>query len=351
MTLSDIIEKTGDWMDGSGPMSDVVFSSRIRLARNVSGFMFTSRADAEQQNEILSLIRDQVMSSDLRHSVWYIDMQRLDELTREILVERHIISKPFSDAENPRGLILSRDESTALMINEEDHLRMQVLASGLQLDESYDRISKIDDLLEDKIDFAFSSRYGYLTACPTNVGTGMRVSVMLHLPALKITGQIDKIFQAAKDMHLAIRGLFGEGTEPTGDLYQLSNQITLGKSEKQIIDELVHEVVELIVRYERKARENLLRDRRLPLEDKIFRALGILSNARVMSSEEALYLLSFIRLGIHLELIDNISLDRINKIFLLIQPGHLQHIYQQVLDPAQRDQVRAEFIRKNLTQS
>jgi len=235
------------------------------------------------------------------------------------------------------------------MINEEDHLRIQMMASGLQLQETFGRISEIDSLLEEKMEFAFSSQYGYLTACPTNVGTGIRVSVMLHLPGLKMTGEIEKVFRAAKDMRLAVRGLYGEGSEPIGDFFQLSNQTTLGKTEDQIIEQLVQHAVKPIVEYERLARRKLLEEKLTSLDDKIFRALGILINARLISSDEALYMLSYIRLGIHLGRIKNISLETTNRLFLLTKPGHLQNYYQEPLNEQARDRARAELIRKQLT--
>jgi len=336
-------------MDDSGPLGDIVISCRIRLARNIAGFQFFSHADAEQQAEVLGFVRDKVMASELKNDLWYIDMSEISALEREMLTERHVISKQLAQSQGARAVALSHDESLAMMINEEDHLRLQVLASGLQLRENYDRINRVDTMLEDSLKFAFSPDYGYLTACPTNVGTGIRVSVMLHLPALKLLGQIDKVFRAAKDMHLAIRGLYGEGTEPAGDLYQLSNQITLGKTEEQIIDEFIRRTVEPVVEYERLARKKLLKDRFTVLSDKIYRAVGLLSHAWMISSEEAMHLLSFVRLGINLELIKNIHLRDINDIFLLTQPAHLQALSGKSLDAGGRDEARAQFIRDRLS--
>jgi protein arginine kinase len=244
--------------------------------------------------------------------------------------------------------VLMQDESLAMMINEEDHLRIQAMSSGLRLHDLYERISRIDDLLENQMEFAFSPQYGYLTACPTNVGTGIRVSVMLHLPALKMTSQIEKVFHAARDLHVAVRGFYGEGSEPIGDLFQISNQTTLGKSENTIIEELIRQAIEPVVEYELRARKKIL-DERLPaLDDKIYRALGVLSHARLISSEETMYMLSYLRLGVHLERIKNISLDTINRLFFFTQPAHLQHLCRKKLDTQQRDQARADFIRKEL---
>ena len=346
--ITNIYKKVSDWMDGSGPMSDIVISSRIRLARNVAGFLFFSHADKEQQRELLDFIRGKVMETELKNDLWYVNMEETAPLERLVLVERHLISQRLVDREGPCGVALSHDESLSVMINEEDHIRMQVLASGLQLEETYDYSNRIDNLLEKKMDYSFSPKYGYLTACPTNVGTGLRVSVMLHLPALKIIGQIEKVFRAAKEMHLAVRGLYGEGTEPIGDFYQLSNQTTLGKTETQIIEELTSQAVGPIVEYERRARDKILKDRAIALEDKIFRAIGVLANARMISSEEAIYLLSFVRLGIHLERVTDIDLKTVNELFMLTQPGHLQNLYKRDLAENERDEVRAEFIRNKL---
>ena len=348
MKLPQLYDHVGAWLDGSGPLSDIVISSRIRLARNIAGYVFFSQASKAEQAELLNYVQKKIMSTELKEGLWFLAMEKISPLEKHLLAERHLISKELSEGEGARGVALSHDESLALMINEEDHLRIQAMASGLQLFETYESIGRVDDLLEEHLSYAFSPKYGYLTACPTNVGTGMRVSVMLHLPGLKMTGEIEKFFRAAKDMRLAVRGFFGEGSEPIGDFYQLSNETTLGKTEEQIIDELVTQTVEPVVEYERRARQKLLDSRLIALDDKIFRARGILSSARLISSEETLYMLSFIRMGIHLGRIKDISPDTVNKLFLLSQPAHLQHICQASLDATERDRARADFIRKQL---
>ncbi len=211
-------------------MSEIVISSRIRLARNVAGFPFLSRCSRSQRQVLEHQIRDTILGSSIATKMLYVDLEAAPEIDRQLLVERHLISKPHKDAEGARGVAIGENETLAVMVNEEDHLRIQALRSGLQLEEAWEQINNTDDILESKLDFAFHNRFGYLTACPTNVGTGIRVSVMLHLPALKMTGEIEKVFRAAKDMRLAVRGLYGEGTEATGDFYQISNQTTLGKN-------------------------------------------------------------------------------------------------------------------------
>jgi len=259
------------------------------------------------------------------------------------------------------------------MINEEDHLRIQVLKAGCQLSQCYEQINRIDDMIEQKVNYAFSPRYGYLTACPTNLGTGIRVSVMLHLPALKMTGQIEKFFNAAKDMGLAVRGLFGEGTEAVSDLYQLSNQVTLGLSEADIVRQFEKAIIPEIIEYEKAARSHLLSKQPDILDDKISRAMALLQNAHLISSQEALFLLSHLRLGINMQKYmgastpaieklhtlcgedqadktRQVSIATINRLFMLTLPAHLQLNYGKPLDPNGRDALRAKIIRSALNQ-
>ena len=237
------------------------------------------------------------------------------------------------------------------MINEEDHLRLQTLQPGLQLDQAWQDANRLDDLFEAKLDYAFSSRLGYLTACPTNVGTGIRVSAMLHLPALKMSGQIEQVTQSARDMRLAVRGLHGEGTQAMGDFYQVSNQRTLGASEQQIIDEFKTTVVPQIVDYEKKTREKLLAEHAAFVDDKVFRALGMLQNARTISSEESLDLLSHLRMGVTLQRLPNVQLETLNDLFLRTQSAHLQQIEGRSLTAEERDIARANYIRQKLSQN
>ncbi|MCH8804649.1 MAG: protein arginine kinase, partial [Planctomycetes bacterium] len=298
--IDDIAKRTGTWLSGAGPMNDIVISSRIRLARNLAGFPFLTKSDTGQRNEIYRLLYDRVMHTDLGCRVLFVDIEDAPDLDRQVLVERHLISRQHAEGEGSRGVAVSDKETLALMINEEDHLRIQVLGSGFRLEQLWEQIDKLDDILQQQLDFAFHEQYGFLTACPTNVGTGIRVSVMLHLPALKLAGELEKVSRAAKNMRLAVRGLHGEGTEATGDFYQISNQTTLGKSEKDIIAEFCSVVIPKIVDYERMARQALLKERPTALDDKIWRAYGTLENARTLSTEETLYLLSHLRMGIHL---------------------------------------------------
>jgi protein arginine kinase len=349
MKLSDLTNHAGEWLRGSGPMSEVVISSRIRLARNLSGHHFLSRSSRAQRTSIEHKVRDVILASEIAPQTLYVDLEQAPQQDRDLLVERHLISKPHAAAEGARGVAIGENETISIMINEEDHLRIQVLRSGLQLEDAWEQINAIDDKLESKLDYSFHPRFGYLTACPTNVGTGIRVSVMLHLPALKLTGEIEKVFRAAKDMRLAVRGLYGEGTEATGDFYQISNQTTLGKSEDEIIADFKQSVIPKIIQYEEHARRTLLNDRTSALDDKVFRALGTLRFARLITTEDTLNFLSHLRLGVNLGRVTDIDLKTINELFLLTQPAHLMKMLGKKLDGDNRRLARANYIRQRLT--
>ncbi len=370
MKLTDISNDINEWFDGTGPLADIVISSRIRLARNLAGYKFLCRCSNQEKSQILKKLKDILMSLDLGDEVSYISIDDADNLDRNFLVERHLISRNHAFGKGPRGVVIARREFFTAMVNEEDHLRMQILKGGLQLSKCYEQVNRIDDMIEKKLDYAFSSRYGYLTACPTNLGTGIRVSVMLHLPALKMTGQIEKFLRSTKDMGLAVRGLFGEGTEAAGDFYQLSNQVTLGISETDIVKEFETVIIPEIVEYENIARNHLLAKDSDVLDDKISRAMALLKNAHLISSQEALFLLSHLRLGINIrdkmgistpaikQLCEatgsgkarTISIRTINRLFMLTLPAHLQLNYGRNLDPSRRDVLRAKIIRSELNQ-
>jgi len=374
MELTDISNDINEWFDGSGPLADTVISSRIRLARNLAGYKFLSRCSNAEKSEILDKLRDVMMSLDLGDKVFYVSVDKAPTLNKHFLVERHLISRHHAFGKGPRGVVIAQREFFTAMINEEDHLRIQVLKAGCQLSDCARQINRIDDMIEAKVDFAFSPRYGYLTACPTNVGTGIRVSVMLHLPALKMTGQIEKFFNAAKDMNLAVRGLFGEGTEAASDLYQLSNQATLGVSEAEIVSRFEKTIIPEIIEYENTARSELLSKQSDVLDDKISRAMALLQNAHLISSQEALFLLSHLRLGINMhehmgastpaieklralcgegddpDKTSALSIATINRLFMLTLPAHLQLNYGKPLDPTHRDALRAQIIRSALNQ-
>jgi protein arginine kinase len=314
----------------------------------VSGYPFLSRCTRHQRIALEEKLRTTVLEAAVAPQTLYVDLEQAPEIDRQLLVERHLISKPHAAAEGARGVAVGENETVAIMVNEEDHLRIQVLRSGLQLEEAWEQINGIDDALESKLDFAFHPRFGYLTACPTNVGTGIRVSVMLHLPALKLTGEIEKVFRAAKDMRLAVRGLYGEGTEATGDFYQISNQTTLGKTEDDIISDFKHLVIPKIIDYEHHARKTLVNDKTVALDDKVCRALGVLRTARLIASEETLQLLSHLRMGVNLGRIKDLDIRTINELFLLTQSAHLQKIMGRKLEGDVRRAARADFIRHRL---
>ncbi|UCG58770.1 MAG: protein arginine kinase [Phycisphaerales bacterium] len=370
MKLTDMSHDINEWFSGSGPLADIVISSRIRLARNLAGYKFLSRCSPAEKAEILNKLKDVLLSLELGDKVFYISVDKASDLNRDFLVERHLISRHHAHAKGPRGVVIARGEFFTAMINEEDHLRLQVLKTGFQLSQCAEQIDHIDDMVEQKVEYAFSPRYGHLTACPTNLGTGIRVSVMLHLPALKITGQIEKFFNAAKDMSLAVRGLFGEGTEAASDLYQISNQVTLGVSEQAIVSQFENTVIPEIVEYEKAAREHLLTKQVDTLDDKISRAMALLQGAHLISSHEALFLLSHLRLGINMHqrmgastpaikklcalcgtgTDKALSIGTINRLFMLTLPAHLQLNHGTTLDPTHRDALRAQIIRSALDQ-
>lgn len=350
MTISQITDHAGEWLRGTGPHGEIVISSRVRLARNLAGYPFVNSSSYQQQFEILDRCRNQVMGGGLGEGAMWIDLGECTKLDGQLLVERHLISRHLAeaDAELPRAVAIGADETYAIMINEEDHMRIQVLRSGMQLKECWQQIDQIDDRLEEKLDFAYSRKFGYLTACPTNIGTGIRVSVMLHLPALRLTGEIEKVRRAAKSMHLAVRGMFGEGSEAHGDLFQVSNQTTLGRSEQEILAEFQHTVVPQIIAYEQQARQALRKQRPALLEDKVWRAWAVLTHARVMDTDEVLQLLSHLRLGVNLGLIDRIDIRTLNELFILTQPAHLQKLTGSQMDVATRREARATLIRQRL---
>ncbi|MFM7071963.1 MAG: protein arginine kinase [Planctomycetota bacterium] len=347
MKLDALARGCGEWLRGTGPDSDIVVSSRIRLARNLAEFPFIRRCSEAQRRAIARLVRERVAEVDEWSGTEYVDIQGLGDIDRQLLVERQLISRELSKADGPRAVVVEPQETFSLMVNEEDHLRLQVMHSGFDLEPAWRQINRLDDLLEERLPFAFHEQLGYLTACPTNVGTGLRVSVMFHLPGLVLSREIDKVFRGLQKMHLAVRGLYGEGSQALGDFYQISNQLTLGKTEEQLIAQ-VAEIVPKLLEYERKARQTLVEHSHKDLHDRVSRALGILRTAKTISSEETLLLLSSVRLGINLKLITDIDIATVNRLFLQTQPAHLQKIRGRELDTAERNEERALFLQKHL---
>jgi protein arginine kinase len=346
MNLDSLTQYSGEWLRANGPEADIVISSRIRLARNLSSFPFTNRANAHQRTEIEQYLKGRLDKLDHTPRLEYLNLGGVSVLDRQLLVERQLVSRELANSEGPRGVAFAPNEITSLMVNEEDHVRMQVIRSGFALDDAWQEADRLDDKLEEKVPYAFSEELGYLTAC-TNVGTGLRASVMLHLPALVLTKQIEKVFRALQKINLAVRGLYGEGSRASGDFYQISNQVTLGKSETQIINE-IRDVIPQIIAYERQARQTLTRESRPILLDRVKRAYGTLQNAAMMTSEETMDLLSNVRLGVNLGLIDNINITEINELFIHTQPAHLQKLLGRELDSEERNSERARFLRDRL---
>jgi protein arginine kinase len=350
MNIDQLTHTSGEWLRGTGPESDIVISSRIRLARNLAAFPFSNRANTHQKSEIESALRDRIIKLALQPHLDYVSVPNLSQLDRQFLVERQLISRELAAVDGPRGVAVAPQETVSLMVNEEDHVRLQVMRSGFALDEAWQDIDKLDDMLEEKVTYAFSEEFGYLTACPTNVGTGMRASVMVHLPALVITKQIEKVFRALQKINLAVRGLYGEGSRASGDFYQISNQVTLGKSETTILSE-IREVIPEMIRYERQARNTLLRETRQALHDRISRAFGTLRSATMMTSEETMDLLSHVRLGINLNLLDDLTIPTVNELFIHTQPAHLQKLMGSPLDGEERNAARARYLRNRLREA
>jgi protein arginine kinase len=347
MDLNGLSRHAGEWLRGTGTDADIVISCRIRLARNIPDLPFITRCTPAQKTELAGILSEKVVESDIGEGGRYLSMEGLPEIDREFLVERHLISKELADGDGARGVAFDLRETVSIMINEEDHLRIQAFRSGFHLEDTWAAINALDDRISERLDYAFSEQLGYLTACPTNVGTGMRASVMLHLPALGMTRQIEQVVQAVQKMGLVVRGLYGEGTQASGSLYQVSNQMTLGKSEMEIVENITC-TVPTIVTMERKARQALMDGNREQLQDKIWRSFGLLGCARLISSGETIEHLSQLRLGVNLGLIDRLDAATVNQLFILTLPAHLQKIEGKALEPKQRDIVRAQFIRETL---
>jgi protein arginine kinase len=338
----------GEWLSQRGAHSDIVISSRVRLARNVRRHRFAVKAESEERAEIEQELRYALGRVQFDEDMVYVDLGAASPLDAELLVERHLVSRELARGEGPRAACYAPSETVCVMVCEEDHLRLQVLRSGFELDDAWALADEIDDRIARRVDYAFSSRYGYLTCCPTNVGTGLRASVMLHLPALVYSKHIEKVFQAGSKMNLAVRGLYGEGTQALGDFYQISNQVALGLSEADVLERL-NRVVPQFIDYERRLRDALLKGDRARLEDRVWRAYGVLRAARTITSDETLELLSAIRLGVNLGMLPGeLTIETVNELFITSQPAHLQNLSQGTMEPRERDVARAELLRRRL---
>ena len=349
MAIHNILNNPGEWLRGDGPHHQVVVSSRVRLARNLKSHAFPGWAKKHERLQILETIKPQVEALNEMSDAFSVYSQDLSALEKQVLVERHLISREHAAKGVGSAVVMNRRQTLSIMINEEDHLRMQAIRAGLQLKSVFKMIDKVDSALEERLDYAFHAKLGYLTACPTNVGTGMRASAMVHLPALVMSEQINQVIQAVNKIGLAVRGLYGEGTEALGNLFQVSNQTTLGEKEDDIIARL-HKVIEQIIEHEQNARQMLLQKKPGTLLDHIGRGYGILRHAYSMNSKEALNLLSFMKLGIDLGFFPEHCRHPIDELFMETQPAHLQKGTQQKLAADERDSLRAEIIRAKLSE-
>jgi protein arginine kinase len=342
-------EALSDWMKGDGPDSDIVISSRIRIARNLRPYSFPMLATNQQSKEVLDQVEEASKNEELEtiSHFSFVHLSDLKELEKMVLVEKHLISPALANESRNGAVMLNDNESISVMINEEDHLRIQCMSPGFQIKEAWDMANQVDDIFESQLEYAFDEKRGYLTSCPTNVGTGIRASVMLHLPALVLTQQINRILSAITQVGLTVRGLYGEGSEAIGNLFQISNQITLGQSEEEIIENL-YSVVRQIIEHERAAREKLLTESNYWIKDRVSRSFGILSHAVIIDSKEAAQRLSDVRLGVDLKIIITVSENVLNELLVMTQPGFLQQDAGRKLTSDERDIRRAEMIRAQL---
>ncbi|MEW6448616.1 MAG: protein arginine kinase [Bacillota bacterium] len=352
MTLKDTLtDPHSHWMEDGGAEADVVVSSRVRLARDLADYPFPHRLTREQAEEVIHAVRLAIERPETVAKVGQLELTRLSELTpveRHVLVAKHLVSPDFLKGDvTGKAVVLRPDEVVSIMVNEEDHLRIQCLLPGLALEECWRLASAVDDALEATIEYSFSENFGYLTTCQTNVGTGLRASVMLHLPGLAAARMLDEIIPGLSKLGLTVRGLYGEGTRAAGDLFQVSNQITLGRSEEEIISNLTA-LVSRLVGQEREARKRLYHEQREALEDRVHRSYGILQSARLMTSEEAMRHLSDVRLGLALKIIKQPTFSLISELMVLTQPAFLMRTAGRELRPFERDVLRARLVRERL---
>jgi protein arginine kinase len=350
MQISDMIKNPAKWLDGSGDESEIVLSSRIRMARNIESRRFPQNADKEELAAVLEQTRSATERTDLFRTNRYFSMGSVSSLDRQFLAERHLVSREFLFSSSNRGLVVNADEDLCLMVNEEDHLRIQGFGSGFNLRRAFELADRLDSELSGQLGYAYSDRLGHLTACPTNLGTGLRASLLIHLPGLVHSKEINKLLDSLRQLHHSIRGLYGEGSEVMGNFFQLSNSATLGRSEDVILSSL-KEMVTKVIGFEQRAREMLFRKARSLLEDKVWRAYGLLGNARSVSTKEALSLISAARLGVGMGVIKDLSVKTLNELLVYIQPAHLQVWGGRSMDAHERDVARAGYIRQRVSGS
>ena len=347
MDFDQLLENPADWMKAGGPNGDIVMTSRVRLARNIRNYPFPGWARKEDRVQIWDKVKGPVEGLRQMENAFVHELSDLSAIQKQVLVERHLISREHAAKGGGCGAVMDDRQNVSIMINEEDHLRMQSVRPGLNLKAAYQLLDGVDTELEEHLEYAFDSDLGYLTACPTNLGTGMRASAMLHLPALVLSEQINPVIQAVNKIGLAVRGLYGEGTEALANLFQISNQNTLGEEEGEIVARL-HKVIEQIIDHERNARLKLQEERMTMLRDQIGRAYAVLRYAHVIQSKEALNLLSMLRLGADIGFLPETDSKLMDQLLMEIQPAHLQVRAQKKLEPDARDQMRAEIMRRKL---
>lgn len=350
MTLQQFMnEAISPWMREEGPDSDIVLSSRIRLARNFAQYAYPILANESELQRISDFIQDEYEHKSFQNyqDFQFIPIHDLTKVEKRVLVEKHLISPHLAENDSYSATLISKNEQVSVMINEEDHIRIQLYFPGFQIKKALEKAFEFDDWLEEKINYAFDETHGFLTGCPTNVGTGMRASVMMHLPALAMTQQINHMSPAINQLGLVVRGIYGEGSEALGNIFQISNQITLGKSEEDIVEEL-QSVVRQLVGHERKARSRIIEQSGTRLEDRIYRSYGVLEYSRIIESKEAAKCLSNVRLGIDLGIIENLPQNILNELMILTQPGFLQQYAKKTLTPNERDIFRATLIRERM---
>jgi protein arginine kinase len=346
-SFADLISRPSPWLDGSGPRADIVVSTRVRLARNLHHVPFPHRARDEQLMGVLSGVAGAAQRSSRFRDALLLRMADLSPVERQVLVERHLVSHELGDGARPRGILVGGDELLSLMINEEDHLRLQSMTSGFQLAEAWAAADAADDELGGSLDFAFSDEIGFLTACPTNAGTGLRASVLIHLPALVLLKEIPRVLKSIEQVGLSVRGLYGEHSEAMGNLFQISNQTTLGRSERDSL-ESVERVTRQILEHEERARERMMKDARVQIEDKAWRAYGLLRHCRTIRTDEVVNLISAVRLGVALGVSGLAPIEVLNDLMISTQPAHLQRQSGGQPSQEERNFLRARLVRDRL---
>jgi len=342
-----LTEKTASWLNGDGHEASIVVSSRVRLARNIEGLLYPNKSESSDCENVREIVYQAFEKASLLNEGAFYKSEDIDSIDRKFLIERHLISPEFLTERDFRGLFITDKEDTSVMVNEEDHLRIQALASGLEIQKAMRIAENLDAKLGETLSYDYNNDYGFLTACPTNCGTGMRASVLIHLPGLVLTREIDKTISQITKLGLTVRGFYGEGTDVLGNLFQISNQTTLGRTEQDIVDS-IQQICRQMIEHEENARQILVRDAPDEIKDKIWRAYGILKHARVLTSEETMNLLSAVRLGMALGVLDMIPLTLMNEILVLAQPAHIQKSSMEKLNSSERDAKRAELIRSKL---